>query len=65
MAIYLNVWSGLLDKMVLTFCDLPFADSIPKTYMAGGVMGLGIFALFILLDFDISVICVLCTSIKP
>ena len=51
--------SGLLDKMVSMVCDLPFADPIPKTCIAGEVMGLGLFALFKSLDFDISVICVI------
>ena len=33
--------SGLVDKNLSIFCDLPFADPIPKTYIAAEVMGLG------------------------
>ena len=43
------------------FCNLQFVDPIPKTCMAGKVMGQGLFALFKSLDFDISVICVIYT----
>ena len=32
------VW---LIKNLSIFCDLPFADLIPKTYIAAEVMGLG------------------------
>ena len=32
------VW---LIKICQFFCDLPFADAIPKTYIAAKVMGLG------------------------
>ena len=32
--------SGLLDK---TFCNLQFVDPTPKTYMAGKVVGQGLF----------------------
>ena len=48
--------SGLVDKNLSIFCDLPFADLIPKTYIAAKVMGLVCFALIKSLDFDISII---------
>ena len=47
LARYLNVQlnsSGLVDKNLSIFCDLLFADLIPKTYIAAEVMGLGFFA---------------------
>ena len=59
LAIYWNVWSdssALVDRNLSIFCDLPFADPTPKTYIAGEVMGLGFFALIKSLDFDISII---------
>ena len=46
MTIDLNVWPEFirfLDKIVLIFCDLQFVDHIPKTCMAGKVMGQGFF----------------------
>ena len=61
MAIDLNVWSGLLNKIVSIYRNLQFVDPIPRTCMAGKVMGQGLFALFKSLDFDISVICVIYT----
>ena len=48
--------SGLVDKNLSIFCDLPFADPVHKTYIAAKVMGLGFFALIKSLDFDISII---------
>ena len=47
--------SGLVDKNLLIFCDLQFADWIPKTCIAAEVVGL-VFALIKSLDFDISII---------
>ena len=47
---------SLVDKSLSIFCDLPFVDLIPKTYIATGVMGLSFFALIKSLDFDISII---------
>ena len=35
--------SGLLDKIVSIFCNLQFVDPIPKTCMAGDVVGQGLF----------------------
>ena len=35
--------SGLVDKNLSIFCDLPFVDLIPKTYIATEVVELGFF----------------------
>ena len=36
--------SGLVDNVVSIFCNLQFVDLIPKTCMAGKVVGQGLFA---------------------
>ena len=41
---------SLVDKNLSISCDLPFADLIPKTYIAAEDMGLGFFALIKSLD---------------
>ena len=46
--------SALVDKNLSIFCDLPFADPIPKTYIAAEVVGLGFVEIIKSLDFDIS-----------
>ena len=49
--------SSLVDKNLSILCDLPFADLIPKTYIAAEVVGVGFFFTLIKsLDFDISII---------
>ena len=48
--------SSLVDKNLSIFCDLPFANLIPKTYIAAEVMELGFFPLIKSLDFNISII---------
>ena len=48
--------SSLVDKNLPIFCDLPFADPIPKTYIAAEDVGLGYFALIKSSDSDISII---------
>ena len=49
---------GLFDRIVSMFCDLPFVDPFPRPVWLVGLWDLVFFALLILLDFDISVICV-------
>ena len=48
--------STLVYKNLSIVCDLPFADLIPKTYIAAEVVRLGFFALIKSLDLDISII---------
>ena len=43
--------SSLVENIVSILCNLPFVDPIPKTCMAGKVMGQGLFAQFKSLDF--------------
>ena len=63
LAMTTDVWSEFiwfsLIRLCQFFCNLQFVYPIPKTCMAGKVMGQGLFALFKSLDFDISVICVI------